>query len=328
MVNRARRSRIAVGTRSLLGVLLVLTWLAGSAVLAQPVVAASDPVVAAAGDIACDPTNSRFNDGQGVGSTCRQLAVSNLLLGANLAAVLTLGDTQYYCGGYSAFMQSYDLSWGRVKSITHPVVGNHEYLTSGGTGCNSANAGAAGYFEYFGAAAGVPTQGYYSFNVGAWHLIALNSNCTQAGGCSAKSPQGKWLAADLAANQNVCTLAYWHIPLFSSGGRASASTRPLWQLLYDAHADLVLDGHDHIYERFAPQTPTGVADPVNGIREITVGTGGADHTHLATLAANSVVADTTTFGVLKLTLHATSYSWNFVPAVGTFKDAGSATCHP
>jgi 3',5'-cyclic AMP phosphodiesterase CpdA len=311
----------------LLVVLLVLTWLAGSVALARPVAAASDPVVAAAGDIACDPSNSRFNGGQGVGTTCRQLDVSNLLVGANLAAVLALGDTQYNCGGYSAFMQSYDLSWGRVKSITHPVVGNHEYLTSGGTGCTSENANAAGYFEYFGAAAGAQAQGYYSFNIGAWHLIALNSNCTQAGGCSAKSPQGKWLAADLAANQNVCTLAFWHIPLFSSGGRASASTRPLWQLLYNSHADLILDGHDHIYERFAPQTPTGVADPVNGIRQITVGTGGANHTPIATPAANSVVADTTTFGILKLTLHASSYSWNFVPAVGTFKDGGSAACH-
>lgn len=327
MVNRLRRRRPSARARSLLVALLVLTWMTTSAAGARPVAAASDPVVAAAGDIACDPSNSRFNAGQGVGSTCRQLAVSNLLLKGHFAAILALGDTQYYCGGYSAFLQSYDLSWGRVKSITHPAVGNHEYLTSGGTGCTSANANAAGYFEYFGSAAGAPTQGYYSFDVGAWHLIALNSSCTQAGGCSTVSPQGKWLAADLAAHHNVCTLAYWHIPLFSSGGRASASTRPLWQLLYDAHADLILDAHDHIYERFAAQTPNGVLDPVNGIREITVGTGGADHTTLGTLAANSVVTDTTTFGILKLTLHPTSYSWNFVPAVGMFKDGGSAACH-
>ena len=326
MVNRARRTGPSVRLQSILVSVLVLSWLTTSAAVV-PVAAASDPVVAAAGDIACDPSNSRFNDGQGVGSSCRQLAVSNLLVNGHFAAVLTLGDTQYYCGGYSAFMQSYDLSWGRVKSITHPVVGNHEYLTSGGTGCTSDNANAAGYFQYFGAAAGAPTQGYYSFNVGAWHLIALNSNCTQAGGCSAKSPQGKWLAADLAAHPAVCTLAYWHIPLFSSGGRASGSTRPLWQLLYNSHADLILDGHDHIYERFAPQTPTGVADPVNGIRQITVGTGGANHTSLATMAANSVVADTSTFGILKLTLHASSYDWSFAPAVGSFTDAGSAACH-
>ena len=248
-------------------------------------------------------------------------------MAGQFSAVLALGDTQYACGGFAAFQQSYDLSWGRVKSITHPVVGNHEYLTSGGTDC-SPTANAAGYFQYFGAAAGSASKSYYSFNLGAWHLIALNSNCTQAGGCGPTSPQGKWLAADLAANKSMCTLAYWHIPLFSSGGRASSNTLKLWQQLYAAHADLILDGHDHIYERFAPQTPAGVADPVNGIREITVGTGGANHTSLRTLAANSVVTNTNSFGILELTLHTTSYSWSFMPAVGSFRDSGSASCNP
>jgi acid phosphatase type 7 len=301
---------------------------AGSSPSPTPSPTAGAPVIAAAGDIACDPANSRFNGGRGVTTTCRQLAVSNLLVGGHFAAVLALGDTQYNCGSFAAFMGSYDLSWGRVKSITRPVVGNHEYLTSGGgTGCDGSNANAAGYFEYFGAAAGSPTRGYYSFNVGAWHLIALNSNCGNAGGCSRTSPQGQWLAADLAAHRNECTLAYWHIPLFSSGGRANAETRPFWQQLYAAHADVILDGHDHIYERFAPQTPAGTPDPVNGITEFTVGTGGADHTALATVAANSVVTNTTTFGVLELTLHPSSYTWHFVPAIGTFRDGGSANCH-
>jgi len=185
------------------------------------VLAASDPVIAAAGDIACDPTNSSFNGGNGSSGSCRQKYTSDLLVDAGLAAVLPLGDIQYYCGGYQAFLQSYDLSWGRVKAITRPAVGNHEYLTSGGTDCTPANEGATGYFNYFGAAAGTPGQGYYSYNIGDWHLIALNSNCGDAGGCGPLSPQGQWLAADLAANPKWCTLAYWHIPLFSSGGAQS-----------------------------------------------------------------------------------------------------------
>src|SRR5512146_977053 len=149
--------------------------------------AASDPVIAAAGDIACDPANANFNSGNGTSNNCRQKYTSDLLVNAGLAGVLDLGDNQYYCGGYQAFLQSYNLSWGRVKPITHPSVGNHEYLTSGGTDC-SPTANAAGYFQYFGSAAGV---GYYSFNIGAWHLISLDTNCGAVGGCGATSPQGK-----------------------------------------------------------------------------------------------------------------------------------------
>ena len=294
----------------------------------KAVLAASDPVIAAAGDIACDPTSSSFNGGNGTSSSCRQKYTSDLLINMNPAAVLALGDNQYYCGGYDAFIQSYDLSWGRVKGITHPAVGNHEYLTSGGTGCNSANGGAAGHFSYFGAAAGQPGKGYYSYDIGAWHLIALNSNCGDAGGCSASSPQGQWLEADLAAHSNICTLAYWHIPLFSSGGRASSNTQSIWQTLYNHNADLILAGHDHIYERFAPQTPSGTLDTVRGIREFIVGSGGANHTSLATVFANSEVRNVDTFGILKLTLHPTSYDWQFVPEAGkTFTDSGTTSCH-
>ena len=290
--------------------------------------AASDPVIAAAGDIACDPTNSSFNGGNGSSSSCHQKYTSDLLVNAGLAAVLPLGDNQYYCGGYQAFLQSYDLSWGRVKAITHPVVGNHEYLTSGGTGCTSANGGAAGHFSYFGAAAGQPGKGYYSYDIGAWHLIALNSNCGDAGGCSSSSPQGQWLEADLSAHSNMCVLAYWHIPLFSSGGRAASNTQSFWQALYNHNADLILAGHDHIYERFAPQTPSGTLDTIRGIRQFIVGSGGANHTTLATIAANSEVRNVDTYGVLKLTLHPTSFDWQFVPEAGkTFADSGSTSCH-
>jgi hypothetical protein len=293
--------------------------------------AASDPVIAAAGDIACDPADSNFNNGDGNSSNCRQLYTSDLLVNTNLAAVLALGDVQYYCGSYQAFLQSYDLSWGRIKSITHPAVGNHEYLTHGGssgsTDCTASNSGAAGYFEYYGSAAGTAGQGYYSFDIGAWHLIALNSNCSDAGGCGTSSAQYKWLQSDLTAHPNQCTLAFWHIPLYSSGGRASSNSQPFWNLLYAYHADVVLNGHDHIYERFAQQDPSGVADP-NGIREFIVGTGGNNHTSIASVAANSEVNNTDSFGVLELTLHAASYNWQFVPEAGdTFTDSGSTACH-
>jgi hypothetical protein len=324
-VRRGRGLRLAI-----VGA-IVLSWVVLSPAVSHPVAAAGDPVIAAAGDIACDPLDAKYNAGNGTPTYCRQKDTSNLLVAGGFAAVLALGDTQYYCGGAAAYTAVYDPTWGRLKSITHPVVGNHEYLTSGGgtgaTGCDSSNLNAAGYFGYFGAAAGASNQGWYSFDIGSWHLIALNSNCSSVGGCAATSPQGKWLQADLAAHPNQCTLAYWHIPLFSSGGRANTNSTGFWQLLYAAHADVVLDGHDHIYERFDPQTPTGAADPTNGIRQFTVGTGGADHTGIAAIAANSVVRNTDTYGILAMTLHQGSYDWNFEPAVGSFTDSGSATCH-
>jgi chitodextrinase len=290
--------------------------------------AAGDPVIAAAGDIACDPTNSHYFGGAGDSNTCNQRATSDMLVNGGYAAVLPLGDNQYYCGGLSAFTQSYDPSWGRVKSVTHPVVGNHEYLTSGGTGCDPSNAAANGYFTYFGSAAGQKGQGYYSYDIGTWHLVALNSNCSDAGGCGTGTPQYNWLSADLAAHQNTCTLAYWHIPLFSSGGRAASNMRSLWTLLYNNNADLALEGHDHIYERFAPQTSAGALDTARGIRSFIVGTGGANHTSIATIAANSEVRDASTFGILQLTLHPTSYDWKFLPVPGkTFTDSGTGACH-
>ena len=293
-----------------------------------PVAGAGDPVIAAAGDIACDPSNSSFNGGNGSSSSCHMRYTSDLLVNGNYAGVIALGDNQYYCGGYSAYVQSYDLSWGRVKSITHPSVGNHEYLTSGGTGCDSSNTGAAGYFKYFGAAAGQQGQGYYSLDIGAWHLVALNSNCSSAGGCGTGSPQYNWLQADLAAHTTACTLAYWHIPLYSSGGRASSNMRTLWQVLYDNNADLVLEGHDHTYERFAPQNATAGLDTARGLRSFIVGTGGANHTSFTTVAANSEVRDASTFGILAVTLHPTSYDWQFIPEAGkTFTDSGSTSCH-
>ena len=312
-------------------VAIVATGAAGLAGFRNPAAAAGDPTIAAAGDYGCDPLNPDYNNLNGTlnPDACHQKATSDLLVAGGFKAILALGD-QHYCGSLAEYQQAYDPTWGRVKSITRPIPGNHEYLTSGGstptTGCDSTNAGAAGYFAYFGSAAGTPGQGWYSFDVGAWHLIALNSNCGNVGGCAPTSPQGLWLAADLAAHPNQCILAYWHIPLFSSGGRAAQNGYGFWQQLYAAHADVVLDGHDHIYERFDPQDANGLADP-NGMREFIVGTGGANHTSIAAVAANSVVRNTTTFGVLGLTLHAGSYSWSFEPTAGTFTDSGSASCH-
>jgi hypothetical protein len=312
--------------------LIVLIWISfGSAKLAGTLavaLAASDPVIAAAGDIACDPANLNFNNGEGNQSSCRQKYTSELLMDVNLAAVLPLGDVQYECGGYRAFLESYEPSWGRLKSISHPVVGNHEYLTSDGTDCTSYNEGAAGYFSYFGLAAGNPSQGYYSYDIGTWHLIALNSNCGDAGGCGDGSPQAMWLAADLAAHPNLCTLAYWHIPLFSSGGRAANNTQLIWQILYNQDVDVILNGHDHIYERFAPQAPDGTLDIQRGIRQFVVGTGGANLTEIESSAANSEVLNNDTFGILQLTLHPAGYDWQFIPEAGqTFTDSGTGRCH-
>jgi hypothetical protein len=273
--------------------------------------AASDPVIAAAGDIACSNPAPTKN-------ACHQMATSNLLVGAGLAAVLPLGDLQYEAGALDKFQASYDPSWGRVKSITHPAVGNHEYGTKG----------AAGYFAYFGAAAGAPGKGYYSYDIGSWHLIALNSNCGSVS-CKAGSPEWNWLKADLASHTNTCTLAYWHHPHFSSGPHGDGGeTGDLWQALYDGGADVVLNGHDHDYERFAPQNPQAVADPSFGIREFVVGTGGRSHYAFSAIKPNSQVRNADTFGVLMLTLHKDSYSWKFVPeAGGTFTDSGTDNCH-
>jgi acid phosphatase type 7 len=298
----------------------------------RPLPVSSDPVLVAAGDIACDPLSSQFFGGNGTADACRQKLVSDLILAdPTVSAVAALGDVQYYCGGAAAFAASYDPSWGRFKSRTRPAVGNHEYLTGNPSGVATdcdATGQAAGYFGYFGAAAGAPNQGYYSYDLGAWHIIVLNSNCLQAGGCGPGSPQDVWLQADLAAYPALCTLAYWHIPLWSSGGRSAQNSLTFVKRLYAAKVEVILTGHDHIYERFAPQTPTGAADPLNGIRSFVVGTGGSNHTTIPSVAANSEVRNADTFGILRLTLRPNSYDWRFVPEPGkTFTDSGSASCH-
>ncbi len=285
-----------------------------------------DPVIAAAGDIACEPSNQFFNGGAGVPGVCRQKLTSDLLLRMDLSSVLIPGDTQYENGELANFQASFHPTWGRVKDLIRPVPGNHEYGTPG----------AAGYFDYFNGPgartgpAGERPAGWYSFELGSWHVIGLNSECGFVGGCGPDSPQGRWLRADLAAHPAACTLAYFHGPRFTSGqyGDHAADVRFFWDALYAANADLVLSGHEHFYERFAPQDPAGAADPARGIRQITVGMGGRSRHPFRTVAPNSEVRDNRTLGVAQVTLREGGYDWRLVKAPsGTTADAGSGSCH-
>ena len=241
------------------------------------------------------------------------------LLGSISGTVFTAGDNAYERGSLSQFINCYGPTWGSYKMRTRPVVGNHEYGTDD----------ASGYFDYFGGIVGDRDKGYYSYDRGAWHIVALNSECAHlVGGCAPRSPMLTWLKNDLAANPTSCTLAYFHRPLFSSGQNGNDATmKPIWNALYAANADVVISGHDHVYERFARQTPDGVQSN-RGIREFVVGTGGASHGKFVTVQPNSQVRNANTYGVLKLTLHPTSYRWDFVPVAGnTFTDSGKNTCH-
>src|SRR5437762_1913572 len=228
------------------------------------------------------------------------------------------GDAAYDNGTLTQYQQCYQPSWGLHKARTQPTPGERDYKT----------ANAAGYFGYFGAAAGDPKQGYYSYDLGTWHIIVLNSGSSSLVPTTATSPQVQWLRADLAAHPARCTLAYWHHPLFDSKDNPNANIRPLWDVLYAAGVDVVVNAHYGFYERFAPQTPAGVADPAGGIREFVAGTGGALVTPFGTVRPNSQVRNSGTFGVLRLDLGDTSYSWRFVPVAGkTFSDSGTTACH-
>lgn len=268
---------------------------------------AGDPVLLAAGDIA----------------NCKMIAgaqeTAKIIEGIP-GTVAALGDLALSDGTAEEFANCYDKTWGAFKSRTRPSPGNHEFHSSGGSP----------YFDYFGAAAGDPSKGYYSYELGAWHVISLNGECKDIGGCEAGSPEEKWLRADLKAHPAACTLAYWHEPLFSSGAAHGDNLDYLdfWRDLYAANATIVLNGHDHDYERFAPQTPAGVADPARGIREFVVGTGGNHLRVFGSPKPNSQTRKEGTFGILKLTLRAHSYDWQFIPVAGqTFTDSGTGSCH-
>ena len=233
--------------------------------------------------------------------------------------IFTLGDEAYPNGSAENF-RTFDRTWGRFAGRMHPAPGNHEYMTPG----------AAAYFQYFGEAAGPPGQGYYSFQLGAWHIISLNSNYEFGVGVGAGSPQAAWLQADLAQNTHKCTLAYWHHPLFSSGQNGDySSMRAIFDILYNGNAEVVLNGHDHLYERFGPQSADGRGDPARGIREFIVGTGGVNADYrFVTTKPNSEQRIAGQNGVLKLTLLADSYQWEFVTTPnGAVADSGSGSCH-
>jgi Bacterial pre-peptidase C-terminal domain len=267
-----------------------------------------DPVLVAAGDQhACDGTG----DDQ-----------TAALLGPLAPQfVVPLGDASGEYGYLSEYTGCYDATWGAFKAVSYPAPGNHDY---------EGDSTAAGYFTYFGAAAGTPGQGWYSYDVGAWHVIALNSNCGLVGGCGAGSPEVQWVKQDLAAHPAACTLAYFHHPLFTSTPEPgyNGPVDSIFQALYNGGADVVLNAHSKSYERFAPQDPSGHANPAYGIREFIVGTGGEPLDPTNTHAANSEAWQASTLGVLKLTLHATSYDWQFVPVPGSsYSDSGTGSCH-
>lgn len=287
----------------------VLVACATAALSALPVVGQPATVtLVGAGDIA---SCSQSNDS----------ATANLLARIP-GTVMALGDNAYPRGTVADFKNCYGPTWGRYKARTMPAVGNHEYYT----------AGASPYFTYFGARAGARGRGYYSYDRGSWHIVVLNSNCSKVGGCGGSSPQGRWLRNDLANNANRrCTLAYFHHPLYASGnGTATAQVKPFWNTLYNRGAEIILSGHAHRYERYAPITPGGAKNLRNGIRQFVVGTGGEPGgTEIYRKdAPNMQVVKTNVYGVLRLSLRADSYAWRFVPVAGkTFTDSGIGRCH-
>jgi hypothetical protein len=273
--------------------------------------------VAVAGDIACDPADPDFNNGEGTATACRQADTAGLVTAGDYEAVFALGDMQYSDGALSKFLAVYDRTWGAFKNITYPIPGNHEYGVPG----------ASGYFDYFGERAGEPAKGYYSFDLGNWHVVALNSNCTFVA-CFAGSVQEQWLRQDLAASDADCTVALWHDPHFSSGAHADpARTAPFWNALYEHGAELVLVGHEHFYERFAPLDANGLP-ALNGLVQITVGTSGKSLHNITQVAQHSLVRNNQTFGIIDLSLKEDGYDFTFVGVPGSsFVDSGSGTCH-
>ncbi len=267
--------------------------------------------------------------GAGDIASCKDLSGAEAtakIIDSTPGEVFAAGDLAYEKGTAEEFKNCYDKTWGRFKNRTHPAPGNHEFYGS---------KDGSPYFDYWGARAGEREKGYYSFDLGEWHIISLNTNCAAPGlgGCGPGSPQDLWLQKDLAEHSKSCIAAFGHHALYSSGVLKSHAIHPelrqLWQDLYKARADIVINGHEHSYERFAPQDPYANRDDKNGIREFVVGTGGRDHDPLGFPIANSEVRNADTFGVLKLSLSPGKYQWEFVPAAAenAFTDSGEGTCH-
>lgn len=248
-------------------------------------------------------------------------AVANLInsLDPNgVDPIASLGDESGDQGTTAEFANCFDPWWHQFKPRTHPAIGNHDWQTGN----------ANGYFGYWGAAAGLVNQGWYSYDVGAWHIVVLSSYCGDVGGCGLGSPQVAWLRNDLATHLTQCTLAYWHHPLFTSSPQpgTSGNSSAFWSVLMQYHADVIVNAHVHLYERFGPQDASGNSTST-GIREFVVGTGGGTMVGWSSRAANSEAISNSSFGVLALTLHPGSYDWTFSPATGSFRDTGSGTCH-
>jgi hypothetical protein len=295
--------------------ILILDWGSGAGAATSsdsetPTQLAGTPVVlAGAGDISdCDSEGDSITAG----------LIDQVVAQHPSAVVFTAGDNVYSDGAPEEFAQCYDPTWGRHRDRTRPSPGNHDYNTEA----------AEGYFGYFGESAGEPGQGYYSYEAGEWQVISLNSNCGDVA-CDAGSPQEQWLREQLQASDAACTLAYWHHPLFSSGDHGGAdSVRDLFAALYEGDAEIVINGHDHNYERFAPQDPTGTHDPVRGIRQFVVGTGGTGNRGVDAPVPNSEARWTDSFGILQLSLYPEGYEWEYVPESGSaFVDVGIEACH-
>lgn len=266
--------------------------------------AASDPVLVGAGDIADCATEDD--------------EATAALLDDIEGTVFTAGDNVYESASAATFRDCYERSWGRHKDRTRPAAGNHDWQ-DGGIGA---------YREYFGAAAGAGTATWYAYDLGTWRVIVLDSNCESVDGCDASSPQGRWLAADLAATKATCTVAIWHHPRFSSGEHGDQSqVAPFWDALYAAGADVIVNGHDHDYERFAPMDPDGREDRERGLRQFVAGTGGRALRGFGDVAPHSELRASVAHGVLALTLRDGSYDWQFIPTAGAFADRGTARCH-
>lgn len=289
---------------------IILLVIAGVSVLAAPnAVGVSEPqVIAAVGDMACPPgTNT-------TATACHQNQVGALVASENPAAFLPLGDEQYNNGALSLFQQSYDKAFGQLYPISKPVPGNHEYLT----------ANAQGYRDYFNTGTG-PL--WYSYDIGSWHVVALDSDCGKIGGCGMTKPQGQWLKADLVTHPVQCTLAYWHHPRFNSGEHGGATNMTwAWRLLYNANAELVLNGHEHSYQRFVPLKYDGTRDDARGLVEFVSGAGGKSHYDGGSTNPLSAFRNTTDFGALFLTLDDGSYSWRWITEAGVVKDTGTGAC--
>ena len=272
--------------------------------------------VVAAADIACDPEEDGFEDGEGSTNACQQMATSQLALDADPDLVLLPGDTQYETAELDAYRESFHPSWGRLKDVIRPVPGNHEYETDD----------ASGYFAYFGDAAGDPFRGYYAFEEGGWLFVGANTVCDEVGGCDVGDEQYEWLRETLEASDATCQAAFWHDPRWSNGNYDDEEmVAAMYELLYDHGVELLLSGDSHNYQRFEPLDPDRRVDE-RGVRQFIVGAGGKNLQE-AEPGPELAASNAEEFGVLRLELRPDDYSWEFLSTGEDFRDDGRADCH-